>query len=86
MPGPLNPKENGAKGPLLSTAEIARWLGVSPRTICLWAECGEMPAIKVGRQWRFREEDVRRWLETPQRKTGSGRSVLGASAIVRSTA
>ena len=49
--------------PLLSTAAVAKWLGVSPRTVCLWAECSEIPAVKVGRQWRFRQEDVTQWLE-----------------------
>ena len=50
--------------PLLSTAAVAKWLGVSPRTVCLWAECREIPALKVGRHWRFREEEVRDWLES----------------------
>ncbi len=69
------------KAPLLSTAAVARWLGVAPRTICLWAECREIPAIKIGRQWRFREKDVREWLEsahTPQE--GRMQSVLKAGS------
>lgn len=49
--------------PLLTTAAVARWLGVSTRAVCLWAECKEIPAIKIGRQWRFRQEDLARWLE-----------------------
>jgi len=52
--------------PFLSTATVARWLGISPRTVCFWAECGEIPARKVGRQWRFREEEIRRWLDMTQ--------------------
>jgi len=52
----------------LSTAAVARWLGISPRTVCFWAECGEIPALKVGRQWRFREKEIRRWLETGQER------------------
>lgn len=51
--------------PLLSTAAVARWLGVSTRAICLWAECREIPAIKLGRQWRFRHEEIARWIESP---------------------
>jgi excisionase family DNA binding protein len=51
--------------PLLSTAAVAKWLGVSTRTVCLWAECQEIPGIKLGRQWRFRESELREWLETP---------------------
>jgi len=51
--------------PLLTTAAVAKWLGVATRTICLWAECKEIPAIKVGRQWRFREGELRQWLDSP---------------------
>lgn len=47
---------------LLRTEEVARWLDISPRTIRLWAECSELQAVKVGRQWRFKKEDVLRWL------------------------
>lgn len=50
--------------PLLSTAAVARWLGVSTRAICLWAECKEIPAIKLGRQWRFRHEEIAKWLQS----------------------
>jgi excisionase family DNA binding protein len=42
----------------------AKWLGVSTRTVCLWAECEEIPAIKIGRQWRFREGQLSEWLQT----------------------
>ena len=56
------------KAPFLSTAAVARWFGISPRTVCFWAECGEIPALKVGRQWRFREEELQNWLRTAQTK------------------
>jgi excisionase family DNA binding protein len=49
--------------PLLTTAQVAIWLGISQRTVCLWAELEEIPAFKLGHQWRFREDEVRRWLE-----------------------
>jgi len=48
---------------LLTTAAVARWLGISTRAVCLWAECKEIPAIKVGRQWRFRQDELRDWLQ-----------------------
>jgi len=70
----MHTRKNEHKDPLLSTAAVAKWLGISSRTICLWAECGEIPAIKIGRQWRFREEELRRWLDTAQAKLLGGRS------------
>ncbi|HAX42680.1 MAG TPA: hypothetical protein DCY80_09015 [Solibacterales bacterium] len=48
---------------LLTTYQVARWLGYSVRTICYWAECSHLPAIKVGRQWRFRRAEIGAWLQ-----------------------
>ena len=50
----------------LTTAAVAKWLGIAPRTVCLWAECKEIPAIKIGRQWRFREGESWEWLRSPE--------------------
>jgi excisionase family DNA binding protein len=50
----------------LTTAAVAKWLGIAPRTVCLWAECKEIPAIKIGRQWRFREGELWEWLRSPE--------------------
>jgi excisionase family DNA binding protein len=69
--------------PLLTTAAVAKWLGVATRTICLWAECKEIPAMKIGRQWRFREGELREWLGSPQAaKVGIGAThkMTGATA------
>jgi excisionase family DNA binding protein len=79
-------KPSSNREPLLTTAAVAKWLGVATRTLCLWAECREIPAIKIGRQWRFREGDLREWLDSPQAaKVGIGANhknshVSGATA------
>jgi len=52
-----------SREPLLTTAQVAKWLEISPRTVCLWAELQEIPAFKLGHQWRFRERDIRQWLD-----------------------
>lgn len=59
-------KQFTSREPLMTTAAVAKWLGVSTRTLCLWAECREIPAIKIGRQWRFRESELSRWLLSPE--------------------
>ena len=48
---------------LLATEAVARWLGVSARTVRLWAESDLISAVRVGRQWRFRKIDVQKWLK-----------------------
>ncbi len=51
------------EGPLLTTKEVSRWLGVSSRTLRLWAESCEIPALKVGCQWRFDRNSIQEWLK-----------------------
>jgi excisionase family DNA binding protein len=47
---------------LLSVKQVAAMLNMPPRTLRLWAATGGIPAIKAGRQWRFRRHDIQRWL------------------------
>ena len=47
---------------MLTSATVAEMLGISTRTVCLWAECRELPCLKVGRQWRFPESRIRQWI------------------------
>lgn len=47
---------------LLTTTEVAHLIAVSRRTVCLWAECQELPALKIGHQWRFRPPAIEKWI------------------------
>lgn len=68
---PTNQVERGDSGAsLLTTEEVSRWLGVSSRTVRLWAESGEIPTAKVGRQWRFRRDDIQEWLKRKRGDNG----------------
>lgn len=46
----------------LTAQDLSRLLGISCRSLCLWAERKKIPAIRVGRQWRFRLADVAHWI------------------------
>ena len=77
----LMEKLSPSREPLMTTAAVAKWLGVSTRTVCLWAECNEIPAIRIGRQWRFRDGEVSEWLQNPKAATVTNRpKVLAKSA------
>jgi excisionase family DNA binding protein len=47
----------------LTTDEVLSYLKVTPRTIYRLIRSGELPALRVGRQWRFRRPDLDAWLE-----------------------
>jgi excisionase family DNA binding protein len=57
---------NGGKW--LSVRQFSEYIGVPTRTVRLWAEQGEIPAVKIGRQWRFKRGDIDKWLETLGRR------------------
>jgi excisionase family DNA binding protein len=50
----------------LTTEEVLDCLRVTPRTIYRLIRSGELPAVRVGRQWRFRRNDLDEWLSRQQ--------------------
>ena len=49
--------------PFLTTEQVLGYLNTTPRTIYRLIRNGELPAIRIGRQWRFRRADLDRWVE-----------------------
>lgn len=47
---------------LLTVRELAQYLKLNPATVTRKAARGEIPAIKVGRQFRFDKEHIDKWL------------------------
>jgi len=47
---------------ILDVEGAARALGVSTRTIYALARKGEIPAMRVGREWRFALRNLREWV------------------------
>lgn len=53
-----------AIGRFLTVAEVARQLRVSNMTVYRLIKAGQMPAVRIGRGFRLREEDVRKYLDS----------------------
>ena len=47
---------------ILDVEGAARALGVSTRTIYNLARKGEIPAMRVGREWRFARKNIVEWV------------------------
>jgi excisionase family DNA binding protein len=59
----------------LTTEEVLDYLQVNLRTVYRLIKRGRIPAIRVGRQWRFRKRDIDAWLgghkqQSPARTAG----------------
>ena len=55
----------------LTTEEVLEYLQVNLRTVYRLIKAGKIPAVRVGRQWRFRKRDIDAWLDS-QRTQGGG--------------
>jgi excisionase family DNA binding protein len=63
----------------LTTEEVLEYLQVNLRTVYRLIKAGKIPAVRVGRQWRFRKRDIDAWLDS-QRPRGATRAAAAAPA------
>ena len=54
----------------LKTEDVLGYLKTTPRTIYRLIRSGELPAVRIGRQWRFRRSDLDAWLERQRPDAG----------------
>lgn len=68
----------------LRADQVRRMLGVDRSTVYRMAENGRLPALKIGRQWRFPADQIELLLDTPGadlvRQEAPGRRALQMSA------
>jgi PTS system nitrogen regulatory IIA component len=59
----------------MTTKELSRYLRLHEITISKYAAKGQIPAIRIGRVWRFDKDVIDDWIRTGQNETkAEGRS------------
>src|SRR4051812_21102236 len=66
----------------LTTEEVLEYLQVNLRTVYRLIKAGKIPAVRVGRQWRFRKRDIDAWLDS-QRARGGARAASPTTVPAR---
>jgi len=66
----------------LTTEEVLEYLQVNLRTVYRLIKAGKIPAVRVGRQWRFRKRDIDAWLDA-QRPRGDRTPAVAAERPAR---
>src|SRR5688572_2833312 len=56
----------------LTTEEVLEYLQVNLRTVYRLIKAGKIPAVRVGRQWRFRKQDIDAWLDSQRSRNDGG--------------
>ena len=57
---------------ILTLEEVAHYLRLKPQTIYKWAQEKRIPAVKLGKEWRFRRSILDRWLDEQMLGGNSG--------------
>ena len=66
-PGPHFTKEEDYAGEfilaqIMTTKEMAKYLKLNQITICKLSKEGKIPAVRIGRVWRFDKEVIDAWI------------------------
>jgi excisionase family DNA binding protein len=69
------------KDAFLTTEEVLDYLQVNLRTVYRLIKAGRIPAVRVGRQWRFRKQDIDTWLESQRTKHGRRKPAIHRRAL-----
>ena len=64
--------------PILTLPEVAVLLKVAEKTVYTMARNGQIPAFKVRGQWRFKHDDIDRWIDEQK---ASVQANLGKGAL-----
>ena len=55
-------------GEIMTLEETAKYLKIGKSTLYKMAREGKIPAVKIANQWRFRKEDIDKWLQEIRNK------------------
>lgn len=54
---------NQMNNDIMTLEEVAEYLKLKPQTIYKWAQENQIPAVKIGKEWRFRKSILDKWLD-----------------------
>jgi len=49
---------------IMTLEEVAKYLRLKPQTVYKWAQEGQIPGTKLGKEWRFRRRIIDEWIDT----------------------
>jgi PTS system nitrogen regulatory IIA component len=67
---------------IMTIDEVAEYIRVSERTVYDWAQKGELPGGKLGTTWRFKRDEIEKWVNDRLSKAAGQSPALTASSRV----
>lgn len=56
-------KDMPEKDKIMTLEEVAEYLRLTPQTIYSWAQEKKIPAVKLGKEWRFKKSLIDKWFD-----------------------
>ena len=66
----------------MTVDEVARHLKLKPQTVYKWAQEGQIPGTKLGKEWRFRRSILDEWIDTSIALTEGGFDLMFRSSLL----
>jgi excisionase family DNA binding protein len=58
-------------GPVLTVKDLCNYLKISRATVSRLLKAGQLPAFKIGREWRFNLEEIDHWRLEREKRRGA---------------
>src|SRR5687768_14124320 len=75
-----------SKDEIMTLEEVAKYLKLQPQTVYKWAQEGQLPGAKLGKEWRFRRSLIEEWVDASIALSKGGFNFMieaGQAAVVR---
>ncbi|HQM51030.1 MAG TPA: helix-turn-helix domain-containing protein [Candidatus Hydrogenedentes bacterium] len=67
---------------IMTVEEVAGYLKVKPQTVYKWAQDGQIPGTKLGKEWRFRRRILDEWIDTAITLSKGGFDLLFQRSLI----
>ena len=67
---------------IMTLEEVAAYLKLKPQTVYKWAQEEQIPAAKLGKEWRFRKSLLDEWIDTAIVLSRGGFDLMWQASVV----
>ncbi len=67
---------------IMTVEEVAKYLKLKPQTVYKWAQDGQIPGTKLGKEWRFRRRILDEWIDTAITLSKGGFDLLFQQSLI----
>ena len=67
---------------IMTVEDVAKYLKLKPQTVYKWAQEGQIPGAKLGKEWRFRRSLLDEWIDTAMTLSKGGFDLMFQKSVL----